>query len=193
MLNNTGMKTFVGELFRKSLPEHYYYHNIYHTLYVAHQAIEIGREENCSEEEIDLLYAAALWHDCGYLVTYLNHEEESCKMARQYLPGFDYTEDEIDKVCGMIMATKVPHSPSNKLEEIIADADMEYLGTEHAGPVAYSLFRELQHINPDLTEEEWDKKQIAFIKQHQYFTDYCKENKEPQKAIYLEELMNKNR
>jgi hypothetical protein len=29
----------------------------------------------------------------------------------------------------MIMATKIPQTPQNKLEEIIADADLEYLGS----------------------------------------------------------------
>lgn len=87
----------------------------------------------------------------------------------------------------------MPHLPKNKLEEIIADADLEYLGTESAGIKANDLFKELQHMNPALTKQEWDTTQIAFLKQHHYFTRYCKQNKEPQKLIYLHTLLKYNK
>lgn len=55
----------------------------------------------------------------------------------------------------MIMATKIPQSPKNKLEEIIADADLEYLGTDEAAKKADDFFKELHHLHPSLTKEEW--------------------------------------
>jgi uncharacterized protein len=90
----------------------------------------------------------------------------------------------------MIMATKVPQLPKNKLEEIIADADLEYLGTICVTEKADSLFKELQSLTPSLTKAAWDKMQIAFLQTHHYFTAYCKEKKEPVKQAYLKELMN---
>jgi predicted metal-dependent HD superfamily phosphohydrolase len=155
------------------------------------KAIEIGQYENCTEHEIKLLIAAALWHDTGYTNTHHGHEEESCALARQYLPGFGYSDNDIDTICGMIMATKIPQLPKNKLEEIIADADLEYLGTEDAANKADSLFRELHSINPSLTFEEWNRVQISFLQQHHYFTHYCKNKREPFKQSYLEHLINK--
>ena len=93
----------------------------------------------------------------------------------------------------MIMATKIPQSPQNKLEEIIADADLEYLGTESAGVKADLFFNELQHLNPSLTKAEWDKTQISFLQQHHYFTGFCKENREQVKTAYLQWLINETR
>ncbi len=190
MQSKIPMKEFVINLLNNNLPLFYYYHNNEHTLYVMDKAVEIGQQENCTEYEIKLLAAAALWHDAGYIHTYARHEEESCTLARQYLPGYGYSTDEINKICGMIMATKIPLSPQNKLEEIIADADLEYLGTERAGINANNLFKELQSLNPALTEEEWNQTQIDFLTDHHYFSNYCKENREHIKQSYLKSLVN---
>jgi predicted metal-dependent HD superfamily phosphohydrolase len=186
---NEQMKDFVVNLLNEKLSDMYYYHNDKHTLHVAAKALEIGKHENCTAGELELLYAAALWHDTGYINTYAGHEAESCVLAQQYLPGYGFSSGDINKVCAMIMATRIPQSPQSKLEEIIADADLEYLGTEDAGPKADLFFKELQHLNPTITKTEWDKRQITFLQQHKYFTRYCRENKEPVKLKYLAGLV----
>ena len=188
MQSKEDLKDFVISLLKDNLPENYSYHNHVHTLYVMQTAVEIGINEECTEKELELLSVAALWHDTGYIKTYKNHEEESCKLARHYLPGFGFSPDDIENVCGMIMATRIPQSPKNKLEEILADADLEYLGTKIFGSSADDLFRELRFVNPSLTQEQWIQTQILFLRKHQYFTRFCKENKAPVKMNYLEQL-----
>lgn len=183
------LQSFVIELLKEKLSPFLYYHNVGHTLYVQDKAAEISRYENCSENDMALLDVAALWHDTGYINTYLRHEEESCTLAKQHLPSFDYSAADIDIICGMIMATRMPQSPHNKLEEIIADADLAYLGTPAAAIQADELFRELQHRNPILTKRQWLKTQINFLQNHHYFTSYCKKNSASSKAIYLAELL----
>jgi uncharacterized protein len=189
MQSKQDMKKFVTGLLNNKLSKFYYYHNTAHTLYVLDKVNEIGQQENCTAKEIDLLNTAAMWHDAGFINIYTGHEEEGCKLVRQFVPGYGYNSSDIDIICGMIMATKIPHSPKNKLEEIIVDADLEYLGTANAAVKAAALFKELHHINPSLTADEWVKVQIDFCKQHHYFTAYCKKNKEPQKLIYLNTLL----
>lgn len=188
MQSKPPMEAFVITLLKNNLPESYYYHCPEHTLYVAEKAAEIGIQEQCTPVEIDLLRTGALWHDTGFINTYNNHEEEGCALARRYLPGYGYTADDIDKVCGMIMATKIPQAPRNKLEEIIADADLEYLGTHTAGVTSENLYRELLFLNPTLTYVEWNQTQISFIQSHHYFTNFCKINREPSKLEYLNKL-----
>ena len=191
MQNDMQMKSFVINLLKDKLPPAYYYHDVEHTLYVVDKTIAIARQENCTENEIRLLSAAALWHDVGYINIYTGHEEESCALAKKYLPGYGFSDDDITLICGMIMATKIPQSPQNKLEEIIADADLEYLGADGPEIMAETLFRELQSLNPAFTKEQWDKQQISFLKDHHYFTRFCKENMEQVKAAYLKELESK--
>jgi uncharacterized protein len=189
MPNKLLMKNFIVDLLQDNIPLCYYYHNYEHTLYVQEKAIEIGRMENCTEKEIELLSAAALWHDTGYINTYKNHEEESCVLAKKYLPEYGFTPEETDRICRMIMATKVPQQPKNKLEEIVADADLEYLGTPSAAAKSEDLFLELQSLTPSLTKKAWDQIQISFLQSHHYFTNFCKAKREPVKENYLKELI----
>jgi uncharacterized protein len=190
MQSSQPMKSFVTGLLKEKLPPFYYYHNYEHTLYVMEKAVEIGQHENCTEKEIDLLQAAALWHDTGFINTYINHEKAGCVLARQHLPQYGYSATDTAIICRMIMATKIPQSPKNKLEEIIADADLEYLGTYTVEEKAGRLFKELQHLNPFLTKAQWHKTQGSFLQTHRYFTKFCRENREPVKLAYLRRLVN---
>lgn len=192
MRNDKEMKEFVFDLLNSKLPGHYYYHNIEHTQYVFDKVAEIANCENCTEKQIELLQVAALWHDTGFIHFYKGHEEESCQLAKKYLPQFGYGSEDIEMICGMIMATKIPQSPKNKLEEILADADLEYLGTPLAERRAGDLFKELQHDNPQLTEKQWNKDQIAFLQQHHYFTDHCLEFTSRNKQHYLYTLIKRD-
>lgn len=188
MQSKQQMRDFVIGLLRDNLPGNYLYHNPEHTLYVIEKALEIGKSEKCTDEELDFIGVAALWHDTGYIKTYLNHEAESCKLARHYLPEYGYQSEYIDRICDMIMVTKIPQLPKYKLEEILADADLEYLGTEEFEIKSEALFQELQSVRPAYTETEWDQAQISFITNHHYFTHYCQEHKEPVKMKHLLKL-----
>ena len=189
MQSKISMKLFVIDLLNSELPANYYYHNVEHTLYVLQTVSEIGINENCKEKELELLSAAALWHDTGYIHTYAGHEEESCLLAKKYLPEYGFTNNEIDEIMGMIMATKILQTPTTKLEEIMADADLEYLGTKTVQEKAHLLFKELQTITPSLNEETWNNMQISFLENHHYFTNYCKKNKDPLRYVYLKKLI----
>lgn len=183
------MKDFVVELLKNNLPAHLYYHNVEHTMYVVDKVVEIAKNENCTTKEIELLYAAACWHDAGYINTFKGHEEESCKLAKQYLLKHEFSNNDIDTICKIIMATKLNSIPQNKLDEIIVDADLEYLGTENASIFANNLFKELKYLNPLLEEKEWNNMQISFLKKHTYHTKYCKEKKSVFKEAYLQYLI----
>ena len=189
MLSKSHMQDFILDLLMYHLPVNYEFHNYKHTLYVQEKAVEIGSYENCNEEELELISIAALWHDIGYINTYDNHEEESCRLAQKYLPKYGVNVDDISTICGMIRATKIPQLPQNNLEAILADADLEYLATDQAESIAHDLFLERAHLDPLLLKENWNKVQIAFIKDHHYFTNFCIENKENKKAEYLACLM----
>jgi uncharacterized protein len=193
MQNKIPMKEFVIDMLKEKLPANYYYHNYEHTLYVLEKVNEIGKYEKCTEYELELLSVAALWHDTGYIHTYKGHEEESCLLAKKYLPAYGYSDSDIARINGMIMATKILQTPTNKLEEILADADLEYLGTADATEIAYLLFKELHSLNPALTAEAYNTLQINFLNSHHYFTNYCKENKNPIRNAYHKKLIEAER
>ncbi|MCH7414558.1 HD domain-containing protein [Belliella sp. R4-6] len=164
------------------------YHNAAHTRQVIQSVEIIAAAENVSDRDLELLRVAALFHDIGYLQNREEHEALSCEEARKVLPEFGLAQNEIDKICGMIMATKIPQMPNNHLEKIMADADLEYIGTEHYEKGSDLLFTEMKHFSPNLEAKEWHKLKIEFLEQHQFHTDFCIKSRESNKAENLRRL-----
>lgn len=171
-----------------NLPRHLTYHNPNHTRHVLEKVILIAEKENISDQELYLLKIAALYHDTGYQVGNKNHEGESCRIAELELAELGFKKAEIDQICGMILATQIPQQPKTYLEGILADADLEYLGTDEFDLISNKLFIETKHFQPNLTLEKWYNIQVDFITKHHYHTDFCKKNREPNKLKNLEKI-----
>ncbi|MBK9257862.1 MAG: HD domain-containing protein [Saprospiraceae bacterium] len=163
----------------------YTYHDASHTLYVLDKTIMLCQKESIKEGDTTLLKIAALYHDIGFLKDRIEHEKHGCTFARNELSYFGLMPEEIEVVCGMIMATKVPQSPKNNLEMILADADLEYLSTNQFDRISEKLYTELKHFNPELDRKSWLEIQIDFISKHHYHTDWCKRFREFRKIKNL--------
>lgn len=175
--------TVYSEILEK-LPKHLTYHNLDHTAYVIEKAVFLAKELGVSPQDLHLLKLAALFHDTGFIDNPKDHEEKGCKIAKGYLEK-EYSPTALEKIYGMIMATKIPQSPSNLLENILADADLEYLGTDLFEKIGKTLFEELKHFNPDFTEQAWDELQLVFMQKHHFHTEYCRNHREPKKQENL--------
>lgn len=154
----------------KELPAHLTYHNAQHTKDVIRVVQQLAKAERIGGYELDILRTAALYHDAGFLEGYDDHEELSCKLARESLPQFFYQHEDIEQVCRLIMATRITRQPSDRLEAILCDADLSYLGTDSYFPVAESLFLELKHMDKLTSWEEWQKLQLNFLEGHRYYS-----------------------
>ena len=157
------------------------YHNVHHTQKVIENASHIAHTENISDDEVILLKTAALLHDVGFLESHLNHEELGCAFAKKNLVNFNYSNQEINQICEMIMATKIPQTPKNNLSEILCDADLFYVGEEQYEFYADKLFLEFQKNRILSTKKDWNKRQIEFLNTHTFFTNTAKENLEAKK------------
>jgi len=167
--------SFLIEKLKTGLPTYLHYHNEDHTKDVVAATENLAISENVSERDLIILKTAALFHDCGFLETYTDHEEISCKMAEKWLPQFGYTRDEIEEIRELILATKLPQQPKNKLAEIICDADLYYLGTDKYFVGANKLYKELHEAGFVKDREEWRKEEIKFVAEHHYFTKTAQE------------------
>ena len=179
---------FILQYLKEELPDNLTYHGIHHTLDVLDAALKIAASENLSEDEIKLLRIAILYHDAGFTAKYKDHEDKGCEMVRKNLPAYGYNHAEIETVCGMIAATKIPQTPHNLLEEIICDADLDYLGRNDFHKISNSLFEEMKIYNHLHDEKEWNKIQKKFLEKHHYFTEFGKKNREHKKQQYLQEI-----
>lgn len=168
------------------VPAHFTYHDAAHTKYVLEQAEIIAEHEKVTGRDLLLVKIAALYHDIGFLKEMNEHEALGCKIARDELRDSLLTEAEVQQVCSMIGATQIPQTPKNLLEAIVADADLEYLGTNNFERFGRRLYKELQHFDPDLKLRKWDEIQLEFLANHTYHTKYCRKHKEPVKQKNLE-------
>lgn len=164
------IQSVIIDLLKEKLPEHLSYHSVGHIKDVIKSAEQIAISENVTPEELTLLKTAALFHDTGFLYGAKNHEEKSCEIAQAYLPDFDYSQDQIDLIKGMIMATKIPQRPQNHLEEILADADLDYLGRDDFFTIGDQLYEELSMFGIISSEYDWNLLQEKFLENHNFFT-----------------------
>ncbi len=178
-------KKFILDKLKKELPKHLTYHSVGHIKDVYTSAESLAELENVDGEDLTLLLTACLFHDSGFLVNQKDHEFNGCQIARQYLPEFEYTPDQIEKICGMIMATQIPQTPKNKLEEIICDADLDYLGRDDFFSIGNKLFDELCMYGIISTESEWNKLQVRFLSKHHYYTKSAIRLRKAKKAEHL--------
>lgn len=192
MKNWDALYTNVMGCLKEKLSPKLTYHHWKHTEHVVEMAEFIGHKEHCTEEEIILIKTAALFHDAGFVNPITdNHEDESIRYAQKRLPEYGYTKSDIEQIVGMINATKIPQNPQNKLERILADADLEYLGTDNFIYIGNKLYQELKHENPNLSVDEWNEIQIKFLESHVYHTHYCLQNRAEKKAQNLQALLHK--
>lgn len=185
------VREYILARLRSELPPNLYYHGYHHTIDVCAAVDELARQENVDGESVTLLRTAALFHDSGFINQYSDNEALAVKMAEEVLPAFGYSKGQIKVVAGIIMATQVPQRPTNVLEEIMCDADLDYLGRDDFFKISNSLMREWLEYGIVTSEAEYMTKQIRFFKEHQYFTRSAKMLRGPVKEQHYSALVEK--
>jgi hypothetical protein len=190
LIQFTDIQEIILDKLEMDLPGYLFYHNVKHTVDVVTEVELIGWAEGCSDEEILILKTAGLFHDVGHTVAYDNHEFFGTQIARAMLPQYNYSSSQIDWICDLIMATKLPPKPTNLLENIICDADLDYLGRSDFIPVSNTLYEELKAQNKMTSLNDWNKIQVKFISGHQYFTETARKLREVNKQQQIERIQN---
>ena len=185
------IKNVILNLLKENLPEHLSYHSVNHIQDVIASVEKIAESENVNDEDMVLLKTAALFHDTGFLYGSKNHEEKSCEIAQQYLADYEYSQSQIEKISGMIMATKIPQTPHNNLEQILADADLDYLGRDDFFVIGDKLFEELSMFGIVNSERDWNLLQEKFLESHHYFTQTAINSRKQKKQENLDIIKSK--
>jgi uncharacterized protein len=188
-MNIRKLKNFVERKYEAEISEDLSYHGFHHVLGVLRSCNEHIRRLKIPSEQAYLLRTAAILHDIGILWSYTDHEEEAVKYVKKILPERGYSPDQIKRVNELIMATKLPQEPKNQLENIICDADLDYLGTDKFYTIGQTLFQEFLAYGVVKNEDEWNNMQINFLKNHSYHTQYARRFREPVKQKHLNALI----
>lgn len=176
-------KEYMFKRLKDELPGGIYYHGLAHTKDVLFWSEQFARIEGVTKQSLILVKTAAVYHDSGFIYQYKKNEPIGVKIARDSLPRFGYSKDEIEKVSGLIMATemkelngKVAQIPDKKdlLQMIICDADLNYLGRGDFFGISESLRLELKKYGKFFSKKDWIRGNIEFLKNHNYFTNVAK-------------------
>ncbi|MEO6548982.1 MAG: YitT family protein [Ferruginibacter sp.] len=179
---------YMMNILETQLPDDLSYHNVSHTKTVIAAVEHLAEKEKITGNDLLLLKTAALFHDTGFLVSNQEHENLSCNTAMKELPVFGYSAAQIDSICRMIRATKVPQSPKDQLSKLLCDADLLFLGGEHYAEISENLFKENRQLGIVTSQAEWDAMQVSFLSAHQYFTDTAINECEEKKQAVLRSL-----
>lgn len=181
---------YVVSFFSQKIGKDFIFHSFEHTREVVLHTELIAGNYELSEEDHTAVIIAAWFHDTGYSIGMKKtHEEESRKIATEFLRQHNAATTLIEKVNGCITATRMPQSPSTLIEQIICDADLFHLGTKSFKEKNKLLRQEINNIEEsDIGKKEWVSLNIEFLSRHRYFTEYAREMLEPVKHTHLEEL-----
>lgn len=167
------VRDYVILFLTENLSNELIFHNIGHTYEVVSAVREICQESELSEEDICILQVSARFHDCGYAFIYRGHEQESKRIASDFLGNFGCEKDFIQKVLQCIDSTKNPQNPISEVEKILCDADLFHLTKTNYPKYEKALRLEFEkYLGLVFTDEEWQMENNDFLKNHQYFTEY---------------------
>lgn len=177
---------------RLELDRRYTYHTVEHTLDVIKCCEEISFAEGLNESERLILQISALFHDTGFLLSRTNHEERSVDIFTKAQAEFQLEPSHIHEIENCIRATRVPQEPQSRLEQIICDADLDYLGRKDFWTISDSLFVEMTNCKEISGSAAWKELQIKFMSAHRFHTKFSKNRRDDQLKINLDEVKAKN-
>ncbi len=183
---------YIEKLFNERLDSIFSYHNFEHTKNVVSGIEMLCKAEKIDEETTTILLLAGWFHDSGYVECCDNHEEQSVKIALEFLKSKNITVHIQEKVAELIMATTYNYEPKNQLEKIIKDADNVHLANENYLNTLEQLRVEWeQSIDKKYCNTDWFVLNIDFLKNHKYHTKFAQEKWQHLKELNLKAIEEK--
>lgn len=188
LLRLQDLEEYVVEKIEAELAPHFTFHDARHTIQVATMAELIGRAEQVNDKEMLLLRTAALIHDLGYLSMAEDHIEAGCDHAVELLPKFNYDPHQIEVICRLIRSIRDPLVVTGTLEQILCDANLNFLGRIDFKDVIERMWKEDHILHPEMTLSEWKKRMASLVKKYDFYTDTAKRLRDVHKEKQLEIL-----
>lgn len=180
---------YVIRLLEEKLPEQIIYHTIDHTLSVVRNAEIIGEKEGLNDEELNIVRISAWFHDTGYTIKCKGHEEESVKISTEFLAREGIDKNDIERVKACIDATAIPQNPSNKLAQVVCDADLMHLGNNEYFELAELMRKEWNKTgDKKIGKKQFENISVQFFTNHHYHTAYGKSHLEKDKQKNLSRI-----
>ena len=185
------VEKFVFSFLSKSIHPNYVYHNLTHTQRVVKNTKEIAVFLEVEKVSIENLVIAAWFHDTGYVDGQENHEVKSVQIASEFLTAQNISEERIQAITALILATEMEYVPQNSLEEIIKDADCAHVASKNFLDIASLLRKEWElSVDKKYTHADWIDLNVGFLTQkHNFYSEYALRNWSKGKEKNLAKLL----
>lgn len=165
------------------------FHNGIHTKEVVKAVEDMAKHYKLSEQDRTIVILSAYFHDLGYCGSVKEeHEIRSADLAASFLREKKVDSEVITTVRGCILATKMPQSPQNILEEIVCDADLYHFGSDWFDIRNKLMRQEAGAYGYGSNKEDWRNNTIKLMESHRYHTEYGKKILEEKKQKNIELL-----
>jgi predicted metal-dependent HD superfamily phosphohydrolase len=165
----------ITERLKNEMSPGYTYHCLEHVLDVLDAVEKISKAEQCDDYILYVVKIACLYHDIGFIYQRKEHEQRSAEVFEEDAIKAGLNQILIKDIYGCIMATKIPQGPHNRMEQIVCDADLDYLGRDDYDEIAEDLFKEMQFAGELSDPVRWKEIQIQFLTNHRYHTKYSRD------------------
>ncbi len=187
------IEQYVKGLFDDKADPALVFHNLKHTQIVVARAKEIAGHYRLSEKDMLIVFAAAWFHDTGYLFTVpAQHEDKSVQIMKDFMAVNSIDNELTAAIEQCILATKMPRNPTNLLQNIICDADTYHFGTKEFKVTNKLTKQELMLRNGGLDKADFNRKTSEMLEKHQYYTSYCKDLLSKTKQKNMKKIKKKN-
>ncbi|HUH47265.1 MAG TPA: Pycsar system effector family protein [Arenibacter sp.] len=168
------------------------FHNGIHVKEVVEAARKMADHYQLNDRDRAIVLLSAYFHDIGYCGRGREgHEDRGSGIATDFLKEKNVDAEMIAAVRGCILATKMPQSPKNLLEEIVCDADLFHLGSDWFDLRNKLMRQEAAACGQVVDKEIWRKNTIDLMVGHHYHTEYGKKVLEQKKQLNIESLKQK--
>lgn len=174
---------YAQQRLENDLPADLCYHGAHHTINdVVPATTRLADTYDLPTDERIILLTAAWYHDLGFVQQYDANEPIAAQIAHETLPNFGYTPRQIERIANIILATQLGQQPTTLLEEIMVDADLDSLGRPDLIDVGAKLRREEEIFRDKyLSDADWYREEINFLRQHRYHTTKQRKLRNPGK------------
>lgn len=182
-------RAFAEKTFQEKVFENHVYHNLEHTRDVVKAVEEIGTQSGLTDDELEMALVAAWFHDTGYRQGDTKHEESSADLARTHLNDWGVSFKKVQEITEAIMATRMPQQPHSMVSRVLCDADLYHLATEDCNEKSAQLREEWATVQGTvLSDNEWLRSNLEFMRNHRYHTAYGQTVLEPGKKQNIKKI-----
>ncbi len=180
---------YVTKLLDDNLSDSIEFHTVDHAKCVSDNSEFIGKNCGLTDDEINIVKLCAWFHDTGYIIKPEGHEEESAKIATEFLTSKGIDKSVITQVQNCILSTRMPQQPDDLISKVLCDADLMNLSENNYFEKIDKMRKEWINLSENnISKRKFHSTSVKFFQQHKYHTDFAKKELQPKKDNNLQLL-----